>query len=183
MSLLEKQEQARKLEFELNILTAHLGDVNRENIVLTAQQLQKDDYIKTKTDLEKLLKISKEKKILLEERLAQATLNLEDSQTTSKNEINLILQEIQEILAEIEEVDKKYKIEQNTNNELKNSVNDLKIKLSNAQELKQKVQVTIEAYKAESNKRDERILFVYIIIIIYYKNHFLLLKLLLEWQL
>ena len=155
MSLLEKQEQARKLEFELNILTAHLGDVNRENIVLTAQQLQKDDYIKTKTDLEKLLKISKEKKILLEERLAQATLNLEDSQTTSKNEINLILQEIQEILAEIEEVDKKYKIEQNTNNELKNSVNDLKIKLSNAQELKQKVQVTIEAYKAESNKRDE----------------------------
>ena len=75
-ALIEKQDQARKSEGELDVLKAQLGDYKRENIVLSAQKIQYDDCRKVLADLEKINSESIKKKAELQEKLDKSQSDL-----------------------------------------------------------------------------------------------------------
>jgi chromosome segregation ATPase len=153
--LLEQKEKSRKLEAELDIVKAHLGDVKRENIILAAQKVQYDDCVQSKAELQQLIQNSLEKKEILQEKVNKARADISESKNKAVEDINQIKQERDEAKAKIEEVDKEYKAAHEQNESLKAKIHQLRAQLSDAQELKNKVKESIEAYKAESNKRDE----------------------------
>ena len=109
LNLLEKQEQSRKLESELDILKAHLGDLKRENILLSTIKLQHDDSCKTKENLSQLIQESLEKKALLQEKVNQAEIDLNKAHKEAHDDIEKIKRERDETKVKIEEVDKEYR--------------------------------------------------------------------------
>lgn len=155
LALLDKQEQSRKFESELDILKAHLGDLKRESILLSTQKLQYDDCIKTRDKLNELISQSLAKKKALQEKVTQAEADLAKAHQEAQRDIEKIKQDRDEAKQKIAEVDQEYKSAHAENEELKKKINELKGKLSDAHDLKLKVSASIESYKAESAKRDE----------------------------
>ena len=155
LNLLEKQDQGRKLEAELDVLKAQLCDLKRESVLLSTQKLQYDDCIKSREGLQVLIGQSLEKKASLQARVSQAQEDLEKAQSEARSDIDKIKRERDEAWAKIAEVDQEYKTAHAENEELKKKINELKAKLSDAHELKSQVIASVEAYKTESAKRDE----------------------------
>ena len=154
-ALIEKQDQARKSEGELDVLKAQLGDYKRENIVLSAQKIQYDDCRKVLADLEKINSESIKKKAELQEKLDKSQSDLAEAHNKAIKDNENIKKERDEAKVKIEETIKELKATTEANEKLKVKVNNIKHKLSDLQDLKNQAKISSAAYQAESVKRDE----------------------------
>jgi Growth-Arrest-Specific Protein 2 Domain len=154
-ALIDKQDQARKLEGELDILKAQLGDYKRENIVLSAQRLQYDDCKKVLAELEKINQESIKKKSELQEKIDKSQSDLAEAHSKAVKDNETIRKERDEAKVKIEEVNKELKSTLETNEKLKQKLLALKSKASDHSELKNQAKISSAAYQAESSKRDE----------------------------
>ena len=154
-ALIDKQDQARKLDGELDLLKATLGDLKRENIVLNAQRLQYDDCKKVLSDLEKNNSESQKRKLELQEKIDKSQTELNEGHSKAIKDIEAIKKERDEIKSKIEDSVKELKSTNESNEKLRKNVAAIKNKLSDMQELKLQAKQASVAYQAESAKREE----------------------------
>ena len=152
---IEKQDQARKLDSEVDGLKAQLGDLKRENIVLSAQKLQYEDCKRVLADLEKINQDSIKKKGELQEKIDKSQADLTEAHNKAIKDNENIKKERDEARLKIEEIAKDLKVTLENNEKLKTKIQGMKSKLSDIQDLKNQARVASVAYQAESSKRDE----------------------------
>ena len=152
---IEKQDQARKLDSEVDGLKAQLGDLKRENIVLSAQKLQYEDCKRVLADLEKINQDSIKKKGELQEKIDKSQADLTEAHNKAIKDNENIKKERDEARLKIEEIAKDQKVTLENNEKLKTKIQGMKSKLSDIQDLKNQARVASVAYQAESSKRDE----------------------------
>lgn len=153
-NLVEKQGTARQLEAELDILKAHLGDVQRENLLIQMKKLQYEDCSKSKDELEQLLRESQQRKNMLTEKANVTEKNLKDSVKKTQGDIEEIAKDNVKTKKKIEEVNKDFNEAHIENGQLKARIIELKTKLHEAQTLKKQVKTAAEAHNAQARSRD-----------------------------
>lgn len=152
--LVEKQSMARQLEAELDILKAHLGDVQRENLLIQMKKLQYEDCSKSKDELEQLLRESQQRKNMLIEKANVTEKNLKDSVKKTQGDIEEIAKDNVKTKKKIEDVNKDFNEAHTENGQLKARIVELKTKLHEAQTLKKQVKTAAEAHNAQARSRD-----------------------------
>ncbi|OMJ75729.1 hypothetical protein SteCoe_25066 [Stentor coeruleus] len=152
--LVENQTKARQLEAELDILKAHLGDVQRENLLIQMKKLQYEDCSKSKDELEQLLRESQQYKNLLIEKANVTEKNLKNSVKKTQDDIEEIAKDNVITKKKIEETNKEYNDAHVENGLLQARINELKAKLHDAQTLKKQVKTAAEAHNAKARSRD-----------------------------
>ncbi|OMJ82669.1 hypothetical protein SteCoe_16594 [Stentor coeruleus] len=153
--VIDKQDQARKLESELDLLKAQLGDLKRENIVLNAQRIQYEDCKRVLTELEKVNQETQKKKGELQEKIDKSQSDLTEAHSRAVKDNETIRKERDEAKLKIDEASKELKSTNESNEKLRKSIQQIKSKLSDLQDLKNQAKIATQAYQAESTKRDE----------------------------
>jgi myosin heavy subunit len=154
-ALIDRQDQSRKLEGELDLLKATLGDLKRENIILSAQKLQFDDCRKVLAELEKVNSESNKRKIELQEKIDKSQSELSEGHTKAVRDIEMIKKERDETKAKIEEASKDLKHTTDQNEKLRKTISNVKSKLNDLQEVKSQARQATLAFQQESLKREE----------------------------
>lgn len=154
-ALIDKQDQARKIDGEVDSLKAQLGDYKRENIVLSAQKLQYDDCKIVLAELERLNQESIKKKGELQEKIDRSQTDLTEGHAKAIKDNETIKKERDEARGKIDDVNKELKAVSESNDKLRSQVQKIKSKLSDHLEVKNQAKVSSAAYLAESAKRDE----------------------------
>ena len=154
-ALIDRQDQARKLDGELDLLKATFGDLKRENIILNAQKLQYDDCRKVLAELEKTNSESAKRKIELQEKIDKSSSELNEGHSRAIRDIELIKKEKEEAKSRIEDTVKEIKQINDSNEKLKKSIASVKAKLNDIHDLKTQARQSSVAFQQESSKREE----------------------------
>lgn len=153
--LIDRQDQARKLDGELDLLKATFGDLKRENIILNAQKLQYDDCRKVLAELEKTNSESAKRKIELQEKIDKSSSELNEGHSKAVRDIELIKKEKEEAKSKIEDTLKEIKQVTDNNEKLKKNIASVKAKLNDISDLKSQARQSSVAFQQESSKREE----------------------------
>lgn len=153
--LIDRQDQARKLDGELDLLKATFGDLKRENIILNAQKLQYDDCRKVLAELEKTNSESAKRKIELQEKIDKSSSELNEGHSKAIRDIELIKKEKEEAKSKIEDTLKEIKQVTDNNEKLKKNIASVKAKLNDISDLKSQARQSSVAFQQESSKREE----------------------------
>lgn len=154
-ALIDKQDQIRKLEGELDLLKATFGDLKRDNIVLNAQRLQFDDCKKVLSDLERHNSESQKRKIDLQEKIDKSQSELNEGHSKAVKDIESLKKERDDIKSKIDDSVKELKSTNEANEKLRKNIAAIKTKLSDMHDLKLQAKQASVAYQAESAKREE----------------------------
>ena len=154
-ALIEKQDQARKIDGEVDSLKAQLGDYKRENIILSAQKLQYDDCKIVLAELERINQESVKKKAELQEKIDRSQSDLAEAHSKAVKDNESIKKERDEARVRTEEINKELKTTTEANEKLCKKIQGIKNRLTDQQEVKNQAKVSTAAYLAESAKRDE----------------------------
>ncbi|CAG9332906.1 unnamed protein product [Blepharisma stoltei] len=153
--LIEKQENARKLENELDGLKAQSGDLKRENLRLEAEKMYREDVRQELEEFEALANQTAERKAELKAKVDQAHQELNEAHQRNLSQIEHLKEEKSLIKAKLGEVSGNFDQISKKNNELKTQLNSLKAKLENHDELEQTNKNALTSFHLESQKRNE----------------------------
>ncbi|CAG9325174.1 unnamed protein product [Blepharisma stoltei] len=154
-ALIEKQENSRKLENELDGLKAQFGDLKRENLRLTTDKLYREDVRNELEEFEIQAKDTEDRKAELKIKVDQAHKELNEAHQRNISQIEQLKGEKNSIKSRLDEVSADYEKISNKNAQLKNHLNSLKSKLESSEELDQTNKNALTSFHLESAKRDE----------------------------
>lgn len=153
--LIEKQENARKLENDLDGLRAQCGDLKREGLKLQAEKEYRDDVKRELEEFENLAQESAEEKAELKLKVEQAQFELNEAHQRNQHQIELIAREKSLIKTKLEEVTQRFEEVSAKNSELKKNLLELKAKIENHEEVELNLRNGLTTFHIESSNRDE----------------------------